>query len=342
MKCLNRNEFREQMNECGRSKKPCLFIADFEGSRFVVAGLNELERMGISVDFGGVHYGRDCCGITSGENLSSLTPIAGNRNRAGFIKSPVSFEEYKKGFDYVMERLKYGDTYLLNLTYPTVIECNESPELIYCRASAPYKMLYRGEFLFYSPEPFIKIEDGVVYSFPMKGTIDARSANAAEVLLGNRKELFEHYTIVDLIRNDLAMIARGIRVESFRYIEPVRTHYGEILQTSSRISGSVDPEWRESIGDMLLRVLPAGSISGAPKERTLEIIRRAEICERGFYTGVAGIFDGNSLNSCVIIRFMEICGEGRYIYHSGGGITAMSSAEEEYAELISKIYVPVI
>ena len=89
-----------------------------------------------------------------------------------------------------------------------------------------------------------------------------------------------------------------------------------------------------------MRLLPAGSVSGAPKSRTLEIIRSAEQSDRGYYTGVCGYFDGQNLDSAVMIRFIEQIGNGFY-YRSGGGITAQSNLHAEYLEAIDKVYVPI-
>ncbi|MGL4293035.1 MAG: chorismate-binding protein, partial [Bacteroidales bacterium] len=85
----------------------------------------------------------------------------------------------------------------------------------------------------------------------------------------------------------------------------------------------------------------AGSICGAPKKSTCEIIKRAEGISRGYYTGIAGIFDGENLDSGVLIRFIEQDEKGEFHFRSGGGITAKSDAQSEYDELIQKIYVPV-
>ena len=99
--------------------------------------------------------------------------------------------------------------------------------------------------------------------------------------------------------------------------------------------------WEENFCDILFKLLPAGSISGAPKQKTLEIIDGVEIKDRGFYTGVFGLFDGKNVDSGVSIRFIEK-ENGKFWYRSGGGITALSSAEKEYQELIDKIHVPTI
>jgi para-aminobenzoate synthetase component 1 len=85
--------------------------------------------------------------------------------------------------------------------------------------------------------------------------------------------------------------------------------------------------------------LPAGSISGAPKPKTLEIIKKIEDYERGFYTGICGYFDGNALDTGVMIRFIEQEGD-QLFFKSGGGITSFSDAKTEYQEMIDKIYLP--
>ena len=87
-------------------------------------------------------------------------------------------------------------------------------------------------------------------------------------------------------------------------------------------------------------MLPAGSICGAPKKKTVEIIKAAENYDRGYYTGVFGHFDGKNLDSCVLIRYIENQ-NGQLVYKSGGGITFMSEADKEYEEMLKKVYVPI-
>lgn len=113
------------------------------------------------------------------------------------------------------------------------------------------------------------------------------------------------------------------------------------MQVSSKIVGELEKDYNERIGDIIYAMLPAGSISGAPKKKTIEIIQRAEKGKRGFYTGVFGIFDGKNLDSAVMIRFIEKA-KDKLFFRSGGGITFMSNHENEYQELIDKIYVPII
>jgi para-aminobenzoate synthetase component I len=253
---------------------------------------------------------------------------------------PVSFSEYKKGFDLVQQHIHSGDTYLLNFTQPTPVETNLSLEEIFKISEAPYKILLPNRFVCFSPEPFVKIENRQISSFPMKGTINAETANAEELILSDSKELAEHNTIVDLIRNDLSLVAENVQVEKFRYLERIHTNNRDLWQVSSKITGNLPENYASKIGDILFSVLPAGSVSGAPKKKTVEIIREAENYERGYYTGIFGVFDGKNLDSCVLIRFIENQ-NGRLVYKSGGGITFMSKTETEYKEMLEKVYVPV-
>jgi para-aminobenzoate synthetase component 1 len=175
----------------------------------------------------------------------------------------------------------------------------------------------------------------------MKGTISATIPDAAETILADRKELYEHNTIVDLIRNDLAMVSTNVKVDRFRYVERIKSLKGDLLQVSSEISGELPDDYLCRLGTILFTLLPAGSVTGAPKESTVKIILEAESYERGFYTGIFGYFDGRSLDSAVMIRFIEFTENGP-VYKSGGGITALSDLKSEYEEMIQKVYVPVV
>ena len=174
----------------------------------------------------------------------------------------------------------------------------------------------------------------------MKGTIDASIPNAEQIILNDYKETAEHNTIVDLLRNDLSIISEKVRVNRFRYIDQIKTNQKDILQVSSEITGRLQPEIKENLGDIIFGMLPAGSISGAPKSATLDIIRRAEGEPRGYYTGIFGYFDGNTFDSAVMIRFIEER-DSQYYFRSGGGITVYSDCASEYEEVISKIYLPI-
>lgn len=251
----------------------------------------------------------------------------------------INEADYRQKFDKVMHHLHYGNSFLTNLTVKSRIEIKTTLKELFFQVRAPYRCWLRDHFLFFSPESFIKILEDKIYAYPMKGTIDAGIADAATIILNNEKEKAEHVTIVDLIRNDLAQVAANVRVSRFRYLEEIKTNRNSILQVSSEVAGEVLPEYQQKIGSLLVALLPAGSISGAPKKKTVSIIQEAEQDLRGYYTGVFGYFDGRNLDSCVNIRFIEQQSDLHY-YRSGGGITVQSNWQAEYNEVIQKIYVP--
>jgi para-aminobenzoate synthetase component 1 len=253
---------------------------------------------------------------------------------------PPDREEYHRAFRHVHEQIHYGNSFLLNLTQATFVETNLSLPEIFTRSRAPFKLLLKDKLVVFSPERFVRIEGRTISSNPMKGTMDASVPGAYRLLASDPKEDAEHNTIVDLIRNDLSLVAKDVRVKRFKYIEKIRTHQGELLQMSSEITGKLPADFRENLGDVLFSMLPAGSICGAPKKKTVEIILNTEGYERGFYTGVFGYFDGKNLDSAVCIRYLEQQ-EKQMVFKSGGGITFMSEWQSEYEEMQNKVYVPV-
>ena len=174
----------------------------------------------------------------------------------------------------------------------------------------------------------------------MKGSIDASLPDAEKQIINDSKESAEHATIVDLIRNDLSRVAIQVKVDRYRYIDKINTNQGSLLQVSSQVSGILPKDYHNNLGEIIFNLLPAGSISGAPKSKTLDIINEAENYNRGFYTGIFGIFDGKNLDSSVMIRFIE-SNNNKMIFKSGGGITVNSNMEHEYNEMIQKVYLPI-
>ncbi len=254
-------------------------------------------------------------------------------------KHPIPFERYEKAFKEVQRQIHLGNTYLLNLTFPTPIRCEGSLRDIFFAANAPFKLYFQDRFVCFSPERFVRIAGNRIHTFPMKGTIDASMPDAKKKILNDPKEMAEHTMVVDLLRNDLNMVASKVRVQKFRYIDHICSQDKELLQVSSHIEGILPDDWPKRLGEIFDLLLPAGSVTGTPKRSTCSIIENVEGYERGYYTGVSGYFDGNNLESGVIIRFIQRQGEG-LIYKSGGGITAQSDMQKEYQELIDKIYLP--
>jgi para-aminobenzoate synthetase component 1 len=322
---FSKTEAIKIMNEWGSDKKPFLFIIDFEMRMIRLFRLDMPLPVSLFYNFRGV--GNKMDQNTIAEGLS-------------FQKFPVSFNAYQQAYSLVMEQIKAGNTFLINLTLPTPIQTDLSLRQLFEVSRAPYKLLLDGEFVCFSPEPFIRINNGTISAYPMKGTISASVQDAAAVILSDKKETAEHNTIVDLLRNDLSRIAFPVLVKKFRYIDRITTHTGEILQVSSEITGKLKPAFTGNLGDLLFNLLPAGSVTGAPKPKTTSIIRQVEKIDRGYYTGICGVFDGEHVDSAVMIRFIETR-NGKMIFRSGGGITFLSDARKEYEELIDKVYVPV-
>src|SRR3989339_1155005 len=298
---------------------PCFFYTDFTGEHIHCYTLDELKDEDIEFAF-------------KSDSNSTNSP-----HKPSFF--PLSFENYRLKFEAVQEHIRSGNSYLLNLTQPTPIESPYTLYEIYSMAHAPYKLRVKEEFVCFSPEPFITIEDNTIHTYPMKGTIDASIPNAIETIINDPKEFAEHTMLVDLLRNDLGIVAKNIKVEKFRYITTIDTGEKKLHQVSSHISGTLEDNWREGAGELLKALLPAGSISGTPKRKTVEIIEEIEGYERGYFTGVFGHFDGRNLYSAVAIRFIQNS-DGNLIYKSGGGITADSICEGQYKEMLDKIYIP--
>ena len=350
------------MNQLGRSGEAFFFAIDFEQALPIVQPLNTIDPDLLLFNFRG----------------SGNAPSHKNYLRSNITLNPsfVSSKNYFRGFSHVRHEQRLGNSFLANLTCPTELDPDgwddfrtaSLKELFHCLV-APYRLWMKpdrlrpnqsGELLVFSPETFVQSHHGRMYTFPMKGTAfvsqgDDRRA-AERRLLENEKEKAEHITVVDLLRNDLGRVASEVCVEEFRALSSIPVEGGQLLQVSSRISARLPEKWEEQIGSIFAALLPAGSVSGAPKRETCRIIAEAEAiiqnrtvpAPRGYYCGVAGIFDGWNLDSCVLIRFIEMHNSAgqlpsstpRYFFRSGGGITIYSRRKEEYEELKAKVCLP--
>lgn len=311
------------MDESGAKRKPFLFALDFEMEEALFLE-NPLQQQMVLFNVQGC------------SNMPLLKDVIPTYHFEAF---PEDYETYRSRFNVVMNGLMRGYSYLTNLTIRTPISMSITLLDIFHSARTPYKLYIPEKFVCFSPECFVRMEDGKIRTFPMKGTIDALLPNAQNTILNDPKEQAEHNTIVDLLRNDLSSIASDVTVNRFRYIEKLQTHKGPILQVSSEIEGTLPSTYLSHLGSLFFKLLPAGSISGAPKAATLTLIREAEKEKRGYYTGIAGYFDGCKLDTFVLIRFIEKY-NSRYYFRSGGGITAQSDCCKEYNEALKKIYLP--
>ena len=188
-----------------------------------------------------------------------------------------------------------------------------------------------------SPETLVKLENGKLYTYPLAGT-RPRGRNEAEdlalekELLADEKELAEHNMLVDLGRNDIGKISRigSVRVEQYMNIE----RYSHVMHIGSTVSGSIKED-KDAL-DAVDAILPAETLSGAPKLRACEIINELENNKRGIYGGAIGYIDftGN-LDTCIAIR-LAFAKNGKVFIRSGAGIVADSVPEREYEECINK------
>lgn len=319
----NKSEISKILSNKAQSGEEFLFAINFDLDELIIVSPTMAEDAGIYYDFNG----------------NTNFNYNGNLCRKKFEAIPADFCEYKKGFDICRNALQRGDTYLINYTVKTKVETDYTQQELFDVSRAKFKFWVKNRFMFFSPERFIKISNGRIETRPMKGTINAQIDNAEDKLLADPKELYEHNTIVDLLRNDLNIVANDVVVQKFRYIDRIKTQNSELLQASSLIVGNLKPEFTNNLGELLVKLLPAGSVTGAPKEKTVDTIRRAENYNRGFYTGIFGYHNGRETDIAVAIRFVEFEDGGIY-YKSGGGITVNSNSEDEYNEMINKIYVP--
>lgn len=383
-----KQEIIDKINRLASQDEPFLFVINYQGDKAFIRQLSDINPEECLFDFEGRGNSSDKMKNNSEKIAEISEKIAEeeiSKEEISWQIAPPLYEDYERSFDIVKNNIMAGNSYLTNLTNRVPVNCNLSLEEIFHRAKGKYKLLLRRKrtqaedkahlkeeaqnkahlkeenieenltpFVCFSPETFVKIKGGRIYSYPMKGTLDASLPNAEKLLMEDRKEAAEHATIVDLIRNDLSRVAEDVRVDKYRYVDVLHTNKGDILQTSSEISGRLPEDYPHHLGEILDAQLPAGSITGAPKDKTMQIIHEAEGYDRGFYTGIMGIYDQGELNSAVMIRFIEeevfpsktengMNSEvSRELYFkAGGGITSKSDCRKEYEEVIQKIYLPI-
>ena len=353
-----KQEIIDKINRLASQDEPFLFVINYQEDKFFIRLLSDINLEECLFDFEGRGNFSDSRKNDSEETLEEISEETSEEisketseetskeiSEITWQIEPPLYEDYERSFNIVKSNIMAGNSYLTNLTCRVPVSCNLSLEDIFHRAKGKYKLLLRrnenlNPFVCFSPETFIRIKGGRIYSYPMKGTQDASLPDAEKQLMEDEKEAAEHATIVDLIRNDLSRVAEDVRVDKYRYIDVLHTNKGDILQTSSEISGRLPEDYRNHLGEILAAQLPAGSITGAPKAKTMQIIHEAEGYDRGFYTGIMGIYDQGELNSAVMIRFIEEEDEDRLYFKAGGGITSKSDCRKEYEEVIQKIYLP--
>ncbi|MEP5612148.1 MAG: aminodeoxychorismate synthase component I [Cyclobacteriaceae bacterium] len=320
----SKSEATALLNKYGNTKTPFNFYCDFLAERWCIQRIDQAPETAFQLAI---------------SEEAKKYQLGVDSQQVLLEKFPIPYQEFKLTFDKILHQINIGNSFLTNLTFQTPIEIDLSLIEIFERSTAKYKLHVPDQFVVFSPETFVRTQDDNIYSYPMKGTIDASLPKAEETILTDPKEIAEHVTIVDLIRNDLSHVADEVSVSRFRYIEEIKTKGKTLLQVSSEVKGKLETGWQKDLGYILCKLLPAGSISGAPKAETLRIITEIEDYDRNFYTGICGQFDGENLDTGVMIRFIKE-DHAQFLYCSGGGITAFSDPEKEYQEMINKIYLP--
>lgn len=262
----------------------------------------------------------------------------------GEVTPLFSKDEFSKMIGKAKHHIKEGDIFQIVLsnrlqanfegslfdTYRVLRTVNPSPYMFYFSGTDV-------EVAGASPETLVKLEDGVLHTFPLAGTrqrgkTEKEDKELEAGLLADEKELAEHNMLVDLGRNDLGKISKfgSVVVEKFHSIE----RYSHVMHIGSTVRGEIRPEYDAL--NALEAVLPAGTLSGAPKIRACQLIEELENNKRGIYGGAIGYIDftGN-MDTCIAIR-LAYKKNGKVFIRSGAGIVADSDPDKEYMESINK------
>lgn len=282
--------------------------------------------------------------------MEELLDVIRNNNIAqyGFevqedVESPLSDEEYKAMVAEGIRHTRRGDVFQIVLSrrfsqgfrgddfnvYRKLRRVNPSPYLFYFDF---------GDFRIFgsSPETHLRVKGGKAYIDPIAGTFkrtgdDARDSALAQRLLQDGKENAEHIMLVDLARNDLSRCAREVQIEFLRQVQ----YYSHVIHMVSRVSAKVTTE--TDVLRLFAGTFPAGTLSGAPKVRAMQLIDELEPHSRGIYGGCIGYigFDGE-LNQAITIRSFLSYGNRLY-FQAGAGIVAHSQPESELQEINNKL-----
>jgi len=268
---------------------------------------------------------------SAGHLLGEVTPLFDRETYCAMVETAKNYIREGDIFQIVLSnRLSAPFRGSLLNTYRILRTINPSPYMFYFAGTDV-------EVAGASPETLVKLEDGILHTFPLAGTrprgrTEEEDRKLREELLADEKELAEHNMLVDLGRNDLGKISKfgSVRVEKLHSIES----YSHVMHIGSTVRGEI----REDCDalDAVEAVLPAGTLSGAPKIRACQLIGALEDNKRGIYGGAIGYIDftGN-MDTCIAIR-IAYKKNGRVFVRSGAGIVADSVPGKEYEECINK------
>ena len=267
----------------------------------------------------------------AGTLIGEVTPLFEKEEFCGMVEKAKHYIHEGDIFQIVLSnRLSAPFEGSLFNTYRVLRTINPSPYMFYFSGTDV-------EAAGASPETLVKLENGVLHTFPLAGTrprgkTEEEDRRLEEELLTDEKELAEHNMLVDLGRNDLGKISRfgTVKVEKLHSIE----RFSHVMHIGSTVRGEI----REGFDalDAIEAVLPAGTLSGAPKIRACQLIGELENNKRGIYGGAVGYIDfAGNMDTCIAIR-LAYKKNGRVFVRSGAGIVADSVPEKEYEECLNK------
>ena len=282
------------------------------------------------------------------DNLVSLLKNGAQKEQTGRLTGEVTPLFNKESYCEMVEKAKghirEGDIFQIvlsnRLSAPFEGSLLNTYRVLRTLNPSPYMFYFSGmdvEIAGASPETLVKLENGILHTFPLAGTrprgkTESEDKALEAELLKDEKELAEHNMLVDLGRNDLGKISKfgTVSVEKLRSIE----RYSHVMHIGSTVRGEIRED-KDAI-DAVSAVLPAGTLSGAPKIRACQLIAELENNKRGIYGGAIGYIDftGN-LDTCIAIR-IAYKKNGKVFVRSGAGIVADSDPEKEYQECINK------
>ncbi len=281
------------------------------------------------------------------EILRNYTPKQRNHSKTNeniTVKSNITKERYLKNVEIAKEYIKDGD--IFQIVPSQRFEVDNPPDSfdVYrmLRSTNPSPYLYYFSHKDYaiagaSPEMLVSVNDGTVITRPIAGTIKRgethdEDAKNEQQLINDPKERSEHTMLVDLGRNDIGKVSDfgSVQVTDYMIVE----RYSKVMHLVSNVKGKLRDDKKPL--DALMAVLPAGTLSGAPKVRAMEIIDELETTKRGLYGGTVGYlaFDG-SIDTCIAIRTVLFKNNKAYV-QAGGGVVADSIPENEYQESVNK------
>lgn len=276
--------------------------------------------------------------------LPADTPPPESAAPTGAADESLAHRNYMENVAKAKEYIAAGDIFQVVISHPFRRPLREKPFALYRRLRrvnpSPYMFylnLGRRQLVGASPEMLVKLQDGQVFTCPIAGTRPrgkdkAEDEKLAVKLLIDEKERAEHAMLVDLGRNDLGRISLPGSVKLTKMMEV--ENFSHVMHIVSEVTGRLDP--RHTPTDVLAACFPAGTVSGAPKLRAMEIINELETERRGPYAGAVGYFDfrGN-MDTCITIRTFTVNGNEVTI-QTGAGIVADSVPETEYQEIRHK------